>query len=74
MFEIVCAECNGGKMTVETKKYKDKTYIYLVCKNCNVRLNGEFVKCFFEEKYRERIKRMEITNKHSAKIFFGISR
>lgn len=70
MFEVVCSECKGKKMSVKTKKYKDKTYIYLICESCNMRLNGDFVKCFFEEKYRDRISRMEITNKHSAIIYF----
>lgn len=70
-FDIVCGECYG-KMNIQRKKYKNKIYRYLWCKNCKKRINAEFVKNFLDEKYAGQIKQMEITSKYSAKIFFNI--
>lgn len=70
-FDIVCGQC-FRKMNVQTKKHKSKTYRYLWCKNCKKRINADFVKNFFKEKYVGQIKKIEITSKYSAKIFFNI--
>ncbi len=68
-FNIICGEC-FGKMYVQRKKYKDKIYKYLWCKNCKKRVNADYVSPFLTEKYIGKIGRIEVENQHSAKIFF----
>lgn len=70
-FDILCGQC-GAKMSLQTKKYKDKNYRYLWCKNCKSRINADFVSNFLDDKYAGEIMKMEITSKYSAKIFFNI--
>lgn len=68
-FNIICGEC-FNKMYVQKKRYKDKTYKYLWCKNCKKRVNADYISSFLKQKYVGKIDRIEIANQHSAKIFF----
>jgi len=68
-FNIICGECHK-KMYIQRKSYKDKTYEYLWCKNCKIRINAEFISNFLKEKYIGKIDGIEVLNQYSAKIFF----
>lgn len=68
-FNIICKECLG-KMYVQRKKYKDKTYKYLWCKKCRRRINADYISSFLTDKYIGRIKKIEVINQYSANIFF----
>ena len=58
---IYCGIC-GEKMNKDSH--------FFVCNGCNVKRDGRFLKSFFAEKYRDKIKKIEITNVNSAKIYF----
>ncbi len=64
-FDVFCGEC-GNKMRI---KQEDEMY-KLICENCNILRDGKFLENFFDEKYRGKISKIEITNNNSAKIFF----
>ena len=68
-FDVICGEC-FGKMSVQKKSVNGRNYSYLWCKNCEKRINAEFLKDFLKEKYAGKIKKIEVTNRYSAKIFF----
>lgn len=68
-FNIICTEC-FDKMYVQKKRYKDKTYKYLWCKNCKKHINADYISPFLADKYAGKIDRIEIENEHSARIFF----
>ena len=61
-FEIVCGKC-GEKMTVVDTELK--------CPQGCMCVNKEYLNNFLDEKYRDKITRIEVTNKNSAKIYFG---
>ena len=60
--ELVCGIC-GGKMCVEDE--------FLKCLNGWICVSADYLKNFFDEKYKDKITRIEVTNKNSAKIYFG---
>ncbi len=60
-FDIVCGEC-GSIMHTKQDKF--------ICEICNIQRDGKFLESFFTEKYRDKIKKIEITNVNSAKIYF----
>lgn len=66
MFDVLCGSC-GAKMLVSRDGCEG---VELACKNCNKILNGNFVKCFFDDKYIGKIRCVEITNSNSATIYF----
>ncbi len=63
IFDIICGDCKG--------KISLHTCGYLHCENCKKCINGDFIKHFFDKKYEGKIRRMEITNEYSAKIFLN---
>lgn len=67
------AECGvcGEKMYRVNKKCNEKRYIYLVCKKCGLSVNSRIADPFLAEKYEEKVKKIVICNKYSAKIFFN---
>lgn len=69
MFDVVCGICKG-KMKIELKKSKDKVYRYFICEKCKKRNSGKFIERFFDEKYEDKIRFIEIMYKNSAKIYF----
>ena len=60
--ELVCGIC-GGKMTVGDT--------YIKCPRGCMWANKDYLNNFLDEKYRDKITRIEVTNKNSAKIYFG---
>ncbi len=64
MFDILCGVC-GGNLSV----YDDRNMI-LKCEVCENEIDGELLKNFFDEKYKDKISSIEITNRYSAKISF----
>lgn len=60
--EILCGKC-GGKMYEELLNIK--------CHNCNMYINGKYLKNFFSEKYRDKIIKIEVNDENSAKIYFA---
>ena len=64
-FDVLCGEC-GRKMNM-SEAYEAYSF---VCENCNIQRDGDFLEGFFAEKYRDKIKKIEITNINSAKIYF----
>ena len=61
-FEIVCGVC-GEKMIVEDTELK--------CPKGCMCVNKDYLNNFLDEKYRDKITKIEVTNKNSAKIYLG---
>ncbi len=64
MFNFVCGIC--GRMM----KSNDKDNKYLSCEMCKQKICSDFIKCFLNEKYEEKIKYIKITGESSATIYF----
>ena len=61
LFEIVCGIC-GEKMCAVDNDLK-------CLKGCMC-VNSDYLKNFFDEKYKDKITKIEVTNNNSAKIYF----
>ncbi|MBQ6907940.1 MAG: recombinase family protein [Clostridia bacterium] len=68
-FNFICGECKG-KMSVNRKKYKNKTYLYLKCPKCGVKINGDIFIKFTEPKYRDKIEKIIVNNQYGCRVFF----
>ena len=70
--KIPSAECGvcGCKMYAVQKSTHGRKYVYMKCKNCGLAVNRRFAEQFFSPKYREKIEKIIIDSKYSARIIF----
>ena len=60
--EFVCGNCKSKGIVKDKKFY---------CEKCGFVFDTSCAEVFFEEKYDERIKKIEFSNPYSIKVYFS---